>query len=629
MKRKHDIAFEETLSDDWERDLDVAEVPIDGRPMRFSAIAVAVAILLVAGRIVFLNLDHSYYVARAQWNVAQENETPAPRGIIYDKEGDILADNEPSFSADLNVQAFLENKDQQPGTLAEIQNILGVSSDTVWTMIGNAQKNDFASPVVLANNINQAAVVGLQALNSKEIQLKNDFVRVYPNGPVFSSIVGYTGRVTASDLAADPSLRYQSMIGKAGLEKYYDTELRGAPGIDITYTDAQGKVLGERQQSAPQIGTPLRLTIDGGLQAYVYQALSAQLASLGRTVGLAIAMDPRTGAILSLVDLPSYDNNVFSQPGQGAAITQLLTSPDRPLFNRAVSGYYSPGSTIKMVDAVAGLAEGVVNPTQEIYSPGYLMVPNPYDPAHPTKYLDWQDQGYVDLAHALAQSSDVYFYIVGGGSPATTTPLLNNPLDYGIDGLGINKLHTWWQNFGFGKPTGIDLPNEGVGFLPTAAWKEQQTGRPWLLGDTYNVSIGQGSLLVTPIQLIDYVSALANGGDVYRPFLNASSTPAVTEDLTRYLPEIQQVQIGMQDGVSYPRGTSYTLHNLPVSICAKTGSAQVKNNAEENALFVGYAPCNDPQIALLILIENSKQGSLNAVPVAGRILNWYYDNRMK
>lgn len=629
MKRHdHEIAFEDALSDDWRRDLDVAEVAIGNRPMRYLAIAVAVAVLGVAARIIFLDANNAYYATRAARNVAQENETPAPRGLIYDREGDVLADNKAAFSALLDVRTFLADENQQSTTLATAENVLGVSSDDVWSLVAAAEKNDFASPVVLADDVSQSQLVNLQAENLPTIILRSDFARTYPDGPVFSSVVGYAGRVTADDLTQDPGLKNQDVIGKTGLEAYYDKLLRGTPGIAVTYTNAQGKALGEKQQSTPQIGTPLTLTIDGGLQKYFYQSLSNDLASLGRTVALGIAIDPRTGAVLSLINLPGYDNNVFSEPGQAAEIQNLLTSPDRPLFNRAVNGYYNPGSTIKPLDGVAALSEGVIDSTREIFSPGYLLVPNPYDASAPSKHLDWQYQGSVDLASALAQSSDVYFYIVGGGSPPRSTPLLNDPSDYGIAGLGIERLHTWWQTFGLGKPTGIDMPNEAAGFLPTPAWKQQSSGKPWLLGDTYNVSIGQGDLLLTPIQLLDYIGAIANGGDIYRPFLNASSTPDIAENLTPLLPEIKQVQEGMREGVTAPKGTSYTLHDLPVSVCAKTGSAQVENNTQENALFVGYAPCDDPQIAILILIENSRQGSLNAVPVAGQVFNWYYENRM-
>jgi penicillin-binding protein 2 len=391
----------------------------------------------------------------------------------------------------------------------------------------------------------------------------------------------------------------------------------------------RGQVLRQEQQSTPTIGNSITLTIDGGLQTDLYNELQSGLQSLGRQIGIGLAMDPQNGQVLALVNLPGYDNNILSQPsGNSAEIESLLTSPLEPLFNRVVSGFYNPGSTIKPLDAVGALKDGVIDSTREIFSPGYLMVPDPYNSSTPKKYLDWRYQGYVNMAAALAQSSDVYFYIVGGGSPAETTPELNDPSDYGIGGLGITRLHEWWQTFGLGKTTGIDMPDESPGFLPTPAWKQKESGTPWLLGDTYNVSIGQGDLLLSPVQLLDYISAIANGGTIYRPYLNASSTPYVNENLTYLLPQIQAVQQGMVEGVTAPLGTAYTLHNVPFSVCAKTGSAQIENNAEENALFVGYAPCNNPQIALLILIENSKQGSLNAVPIAKDVLNWYYENRM-
>jgi penicillin-binding protein 2 len=326
------------------------------------------------------------------------------------------------------------------------------------------------------------------------------------------------------------------------------------------------------------------------------------------------------------VNLPGYDDNVFAS-GTTAEIQQLVTSAAKPLFDRAVGGQYNPGSTIKPLDAVAALKEGVITPDRTVFSPGYLFVPDPYNSSTPSKYLDWQYQGAVNIKSAIAQSSDVYFYVVGGGSPSAH-PMLNDPSDYGISGLGIGRLNTWWRAFGFGTSTGIDLPGEGAGFLPTPAWKQTKMGTPWLLGDTYNVSIGQGDLLITPLQLVDYIAAIANGGKIYRPFVNAASTPVVRDDLTSLLPEIQIVQSGMRASVATPRGTAYTMHDLPFSVCAKTGSAQIRNNTQENALFVGYAPCENPQIAMLVLIENSVQGSLNAVPIAKDVLNWYYQNRL-
>jgi penicillin-binding protein 2 len=620
IRKYNDVAFEESLGDDWGRDLAMVEVPLGNKPLWSLGAVLAVISLVVLGRVIFLNAaSGAYYTARAAANVAQEQETPAPRGIIYDREGNALVKNSAVFTAYLDPHQFLADAPAQAGTMGAIQNIFGMASDTVWSMLSESQAQDFATPIVLGDDLTQSQLVNLQAVNAQfpAIVLTSDFERVYPNGPIFSSVVGYVGRVTPTDF-----------VGETGIEKYYDSTLQGSPGVNIQFTNAQGQVLKAQQQSNPTIGGSINLTIDGGLQTDLYNQLSAGLASLGRQIGLGIAINPQNGQILALVNLPGFDNNVFSHPASSSAeIQELLTSPLKPLFNRAVSGMYNPGSTIKPLDAVAALKEGVIDPTREVFSPGYLMVPDPYNSSTPTRYADWRYQGNVNLASALAQSSDVYFYIVVGGSPAST-PMLNDPSDYGIKGLGVDELHEWWQTFGLGKATGVDLPGEADGFLPTPQWKQQKMGTPWLLGDTYNVAIGQGDLLLTPLQLLSYIGAIANGGTIYRPYLNESSTPVVNEDLTSLLPEIQDVQQGMVEGVTAPLGTAYTLHDLPFSVCAKTGSAQVENNEQENALFVGYAPCNNPQIALLILIENSKDGSLNAVPIAKEVLNWYYENRL-
>ncbi len=628
----NEIAFEDSLSDDWGRDLTMVEVPLGNRPLWVLGIVLGGIALVILGRVALLNITgNAYFTARAASNVAQENETPAPRGIIYDREGDALVENKAVFAAYLDPHQFLsEDPGQQASTMQAIQTIFGLSSDTISSMLDNSEAQDFASPVVLSDSLTQTELVNLQAINASQpaIDLKSSFERIYPNGPIFSSVVGYIGHVTQSDLENDPNLTVQDLVGKAGIEKQYDSTLEGIPGVSVQFTNAQGQVLKTEQQSNASIGQSVTLTIDGGLQTALYNDLVSGLASLDRTVGLGLAINPQNGQVLAMVNLPGYDNNVFSNPASNTAeIENLLTSPDEPLFDRVVSGNYNPGSTIKPLDAVAGLKEGVIDPSREVFSPGYLLVPDPYNSSTPTRYADWRYQGYVNLAAALAQSSDVYFYLVGGGSPVST-PMLNDPSDYGITGLGITQLHDWWQTFGLGKPTGIDMPAEASGFLPTPQWKQQKMGTPWLLGDTYNVSIGQGDLLLTPLQLMSYIDAIANGGTIYRPYLNASSTPVVNEDLTSLLPEIQDVQQGMVEGVTSPLGTSYTLHDLPFPVCAKTGSAQVHDNSQENALFVGYAPCNNPQIALLILIENSKQGSLNAVPIAKQVLNWYYENRM-
>jgi penicillin-binding protein 2 len=631
MKRKPEIPFEDSLNDDWGHDLDMVEVPLGARPVIVLGAVIACIAFVILGRVIYLNwTSGAYYAARAIDNATAAQATPAPRGIIYDAEGDPLVQNKAVFDAVLDAHLFISDPSLQSSTIAEVQSILGIPSSTVWSLLDQSEAQDFSTPIELSQDISQSELVNIQALGtSSTIKIKSDFERSYPNGQIFSSVVGYVGRVSQADLAKNAKLTADDFVGKMGIEEEYDTILQGTPGVDIKFTDAYGKILGEEQQSASAIGGSVHLTIDGALQTEVYDSIQQELAVLGRQVGVGLAINPQTGAVLSLVNLPGFDNNAFENPASSTAeIQDYLTSPLKPLFNRAVSGQYQPGSTIKPLDGVAALKEGVITPDRELFSPGYLMVPDPYDPSTPTKYADWESHGYINLASALAQSSDVYFYIVGGGSPEYTTPPLNNPVDYGVNGLGAAKLYNWWTTFGLGKPTGIDLPSEAVGFLPTPAWWSTVSTRPWSLGDTYNVSIGQGSLAVTPIQLLSYIDAIANGGKIYRPFLNASSTPAVSEDLTYLLPQIQQVQQGMLETVADPRGTAYTMNDLPAQACAKTGSAQVQNNQEENALFVGYFPCVNPQVALLLLIENSKQGSLNAVPIAKNIFDWYYNNRM-
>jgi len=631
-KRNEEPALEDSLSHDWSQDLTLAEVPIGNRPLWYLGAAILALVAVVAGRIIYFNLvSGAYYRARSEDNVAQHTETPAPRGIIYDRSGGILAESSAAFAAVLDVHEFINNESLRADTVSAARDILNISPDDLAALVDQAWAQDFATQVVLQEDLTQAELVNLQALTLPTIKVESDFTRRYLQGAVFSSILGYTGRVSQADLKADASLSSGDFIGKTGIEAFYDEALRGKPGIAVQYKDARGKVLREEQRSAPQVGDSIRLTVDGGLQSYFYSRLASGLRSLGRTVGVGIAMDPRTGEVLSLVNLPGFDGNLFSQSttGTSAAINKLFSSADKPLFNRAVSGYYSPGSTIKPFMGVAALKDGVIGPDRNIFSPGYLFVPNQYNSSTPSKYLDWRYQGSVNLTSALAQSSDVYFYIVGGGSPPVSAPLLNDASDYGVSGLGITRLYGWWQTFGFGKPTGIDMPDESRGFLPTPDWKRNRFGTPWLLGDTYNVSIGQGDLLLSPLQLLDYISAIANGGKILRPFMNASGTPQTTIDLTYLLPEIQEVQKGMRAAVTSPQGTASTLGGLPFPVCAKTGSAQVQNNAQENAIFVGYTPCNDPQIAILILIENSREGSLNAVPIAKDVLNWYYLNRLQ
>ena len=617
--KKREIVFEESLSDEWSKDLDVIEVPLDERPFWYLGVAILLVALAVVGRIAFLSFARGgFYESRAAANQYQTTRLAAPRGPITDREGRVLAENRPVYSALLNLKEFLRNPALHEATFLTIRQILDIPEETVRDLIRERNVEAAVDPIVLLSDLQPAQVVALRDANLETLIVLGGFERQYPLGAVFSSAIGYLGFPTAADLKRDRDLAGQDLIGKAGLEAYYDERLRGTSGLFVRLRDAKGNIVGEQKRSDPKIGETLRLTIDGEFQEYFHDRFARGLASLGRTSGVGMALNPQNGEVLAFFTMPAYDNNAFTGTGKSAERQRLLTSPDRPLFNRAVSGLYNPGSTVKPLVAVAALIEGVISPTYEIFSPGYLDVPNPYNPDQPTRFVDWRYQGNVDLSSALAQSSNVYFYEVGGG--------------FGdLKGLGINRLREWWAKFGFDRPTGIDLPGEARGFLPSPEWREEVSDgkRPWLVGDTYNVSIGQGDLLVTPIELLNYIATIANGGHLYEPTLvPGKSHPKTIADLDLGS-ALLEVQKGMRETVTSPLGTAHLLSDLSFAVAAKTGSAQVQNNTQENAFFVGYAPANDPQVAILVLIENAKEGSLNAVPIGKDALAWYYEHRIK
>ncbi len=625
MKKNHnnEIAFEESLSDEWADDLGFAEVPLGERPIFIFGIIVFILGAFMFGRVFYLGVIRGEaYQKRAESNLNKTDRILAPRGIITDRNGNVLADNKAVFSAKLNVKEFLKNTASRGSTIQFILETFGLSEDEVHSRISDKNVNFdiYAEPVTLSENLSNEQYIAVKNQDNPAIVLEENYIRNYPEGTPFSTILGYVGLVTGKDLEIDQSLSGEDYVGKAGVELQFNSDLVGTPGGKVILRNAKGEVIGEGESAEPKIGKKLELSIDGDLQKYFYSRMLSGLRSLDRDSGVGLAMNPQNGEILAMVSFPTFDNNVFHLSGKTKERNEILNSPKKPLFNRAVSGAYAPGSTIKPLVGVAAITEGIVPPTFSVFSPGFLEVPNPYNPDKPSRFPDWRPQGYVNLYSAIAQSSNVYFYTVGGGA-------------FGVEGLGISRLKNWWSKFGFGSLTGIDLPNEARGFLPDAEWKENSGRGSWLLGDTYNVSIGQGDLTVTPIQLINYISGIANGGKLYTPTILGESG-ILSKDLTEYYPAIKEVQVGMRRTVTSDLGTARILKDLPFSVAGKTGSAQIQNNQAENAFFVGYGPYSEgdssaPQIAILILVERAKAGSLNAVPIAKDVLNWYYENRLK
>lgn len=611
------IFLEETLNEEWERDRNLTEVEISNKPFFYLKILILILGLIVVGRIMLLNLVLGQELTeQAEINSGKKEYIVPPRGIIYDRFGKELAQNKLSFKALLDIKELINNKDKIDDVLNSIEQILNIPKHDLIKLIEEKIGSNTISPIVLSYDLSQNQLIELKTKSIPAIKIAEGYFRYYPEGKIFSSILGYVGLPSKEDLMKKPYLNNQTFTGKTGIEYQYDKNLIGSVGIILNKQNALGEIISSIKIQEPKPGENIYLTIDAEFQKYIFEKTKKSLESLGRNSGGVIALNPQTGEVLSLISFPTYDNNIFIDPTKRKEVLDLLNNKSLPLFNRIISGEYAPGSTIKPMVGIAALKEGIIDPYKSIFSPGYLDVPNPYNPGASTRFLDWKPNGWVNLYSAIAQSSNVYFYTIGGG--------------FGdISGLGINKLIEWWKIFKLGEKTKIDLPGEKEGFLPTPDWHQKILKRPWLLGDTYNVSIGQGDLKVTPIQLINYISAIANGGKIYKPFLLKENKPEILADISYLIQEIKEVKKGMVQTVESPLGTAHILADLPFSVAAKTGTAQIEGNKAENAFFVGFAPSENPQIALLVLVENARQGSLNAVPIAKDILRWFYENRIK
>ncbi len=609
MKYGDNLSFEESIDAFSKEQLEVLEVPLSRRTFVLLFAAALLAAAAASGRIFFLTgWKGDFYRARAEANAGKEVRVPAGRGIIYDRFGTPLVENVPTFSISVKY-----------GEALEAARILGIPEDGVKKQLAKTNPEKDGS-IVIARNIDTSMLVTLKSLNLDSVEIVDDYKRSYVDGPVFSHVIGYTGLGEGNEV-----------VGKVGLEEAYDALIRGEDGTSVMYRNAKGASIDKKLVQHPRNGTDIHTTIDADLQRYFYKRLSDQLRSLGRNAGVGIAIDPENGEVLSLVSLPSFDSNVFSTTGKSGERQKTINAPFNPLFNRAISGAYTPGSVVKPMVAAAALKEGLVTPETQVFSAGFIEIPNPYFPDKPSRFLDWKPHGWVDLHSAIARSSNIYFYAAGGGWQD-------------IKGLGIQKLKEYWKKFGFGAKTGIDLASESEGFLPDPEYKQRKKNDPWRLGDTYNVTIGQGDLMVTPIQIISQISSIANGGLFYRPhlFLRATApggetvqegSSEVMIDNSAMEPYLRESRIGMEDTVTKPYGTARILNDLPFVAAGKTGSSQIANNTKTNAFFAAYAPSNPnnshPKIAVLVLIEDAKEGSLNAVPVGKDVLEWYYEHRIK
>lgn len=547
------------------------------------------------------------------------------RGVIYDSSMKQLVFNKPSYDLVVNIKDLPYLEQEKREIISEISEIILQDPQEIQKKI---RESEFDT-VVIKENLDHDTLIVLESKISdlSGFSIKENTIRDYIDGPIFSHLIGFCGKIGAKELKEKGNYSVTDYIGRQGLEKSYEEVLRGKPGKKIIEKDALGNKISEKVFSEPQSGESLVLWLDADLQKKLMKVLLSNMENVGSKKGAAVAIDPNTGGVLAMVSLPSFDNDLFSQGISEEEFQRLNQDPYYPLFNRAVSGGYPVGSTIKPLIALAALQERIIDPSKNILCEGKITIPNPYFPDKPSVFLDWKIHGWTDLRKAIAESCNVFFYMLGGGHKD-------------FKGLGVERINKYLKLFGWGKETGIDLPGEIAGRIPDPQWKENYFKDPqkkiWRIGDTYHLSIGQGDIIVTPLQVAVSFSAIANGGVLYKPQVvkeiikGSADAPKVVK---KFKPQIIRqgfvdpvnlkiVKEGMREAVIY--GSSYVLSDLPVKVASKTGTAQTSREGFYHNWVTVIAPYNNPKIVLTVVIEDIEGVRFAALPVAKEVLNWYF-----
>ena len=639
------------------------------------------------------------YANRAVNNRLREEAISAPRGIIYDRAGNPLVVNAPNFEVQI-IPAYLPEDPQAEHAVFErlskllnmpIEHQSAITSTQVITGQGmltvldgmkylydrsadniQARKSYIKNivdevrgiapyePVVISSTVPGpiAMQVAEEAYNLPGVRVHAVPVREYISGTVTSGILGYLRRITTDDLPLLPP-GYNpdtDRVGAVGVEGEFEELLRGRKGQRVIEEDVVGReirVVNEPQSAAP--GNNLHLTLDLDLQQFAQQALQDEIDEINRYYdrtktqrGVALVMNVKTGEILAMVSLPTYDNNIFSKSAiKQEELDAISNDPYLPQLNHAFQSAFAPGSVFKVVPAAAALQEEVITPRTIIFDPGVLVLPNeiyPDNAALAQKFYGWYRPGFGDqnVVDALAHSTNVFFYEIGGGYHVPNEPDFN--------GLGIDRLAKYSEDFGFGQTVGIDLIGESAGLVPNPLWKRQNKAENWTTGDTYNFSIGQGFLTATPLQVLSAYAAIANNGVLMQPHIVSEVTDADGNVVQRFTPKavrtlpispenLAVVKQGLDAVVNSDTGTGKKARVDGVHIAGKTGTAEYcdamaqkdgecyMGHQPTHAWFAAYAPVEDPEIAVLVFIYNGGEGSERAAPVAQKILKYYFERK--
>ena len=414
-------------------------------------------------------------------------------------------------------------------------------------------------------------------------------------------------------------------VGRAGVESAFEDLLHGANGTMMVEVDALGEVISAHAVKSPEAGQPITLSVDAALSEAMYQIIEQATIDAGFRSGAAAIMDIHTGEIIAMTSFPSYDPEVMADGDDGDLIASYNNDERFPFLNKIVGGAYTPGSIVKPFIAYAALVEGIVSPQTEIVSNGALVIPNPYTPSEPTRFGDWRANGSNDVREAIAFSSDVYFYIIGGGLPAIAAPQAG--LSSAMQGLGITRINEYMRLFGFGEKTEIVLSGEQAGVIPNPEWKTEVFEDDWRLGDTYNTSIGQFGTLVTPLQMLRAYGALANGGKLFTPHLEKGKV-GTYEELALDPAYLEIVQEGMRMAVNYDGGTVRSLDRKDVAFAGKSGTAELGvDKAHVNSWVAGYFPYEEPRYSFIVLMERApRDNTLGAGRIMGNIVEWMVEH---
>ena len=572
--------------------------------------------ILIAAVSAFLIIQKGEtYVSRAEGNSSRVFPATPQRGLIYSSDGKILAQNEEYF--DLYVLATeMPHGKEAEGELRQLSRDLGgvleADVESIYQKFLRAQEGTFSEfAFVKGLTDRELAELDQYIRRFSFFEVRQAFRRRYPDDISLAHVIGYTGEVSSAEMALGKYMR-GTRIGKMGIEAYYDEILRGEEGIFIKKINSRGQIFSEILYEEPKPGKDIVVHLNAEVQEETYKILKRHMRALDIDAAVAILLNPQNGAIISLVSIPSFTANLFEEGITHADFESLIADPNKPLFNRAVSGEYPSGSTIKPIIAAAALQEDTVTPDFLIYSAGSIEVPSVYNSEVVYTFRDWKAHGWTDMRKAIADSVNVYFYTIGGGYKETT-------------GLGIRKLEEYLQKFGWGSTLGIDLPGEAQGLIPTPKWKKATKGENWYIGDTYLTSIGQGGILTTPLQIAVSTAVFANGGVLFAPSLVSHiSGEKVAADIIREnfidWDNITIVREGMRRAVE--TGSSKFLASLPYSVAGKTGTAQT-GRARNHAWFTGFAPYDNPEVVVTVLLEEGEKSDF-AVRAAREILETYF-----